>query len=147
MSLINQDAVIVIDGVETSLLATTDRLSRAVIISLFTWRRAAADDPMSGSDPMGWWGDTWPTVANDRIGSRLWLLAREKITNETLERARGYVREALDWMRADGVATDVQCVVTRMGLDAVGLTTTSLRKAGSSLSLRVDNLWGLIRNG
>ncbi len=51
-------------------------LVRAVLISLFTWRRANADDTLP--DPrgfrMGWWGDTYPVVANDRIGSRLWLL-------------------------------------------------------------------------
>lgn len=147
MTTINQTAVIVINGVETPLLAVTDKLSRAVIISLFTWRRAAADDALPGSSPMGWWGDTWPTVANDRIGSRLWLLTREKITAQTLERVRGYVKEALDWMLADGVATDIRCTVERLGLDAISLTTQILRKDGSMVAMRFDDLWSFIRHG
>lgn len=147
MTIINQAAVIVINGVETPLLSVTDKLSRAVIISLFTWRRAAADDVLPGSSPMGWWGDTWPTVANDRIGSRLWLLTREKITPQTLERVRGYVKESLDWMLADGVATDIRYIVERLGLDAISLTTQILRKDGSMVAMRFDDLWSFIRHG
>ena len=41
-----QDVPLYIDGVESSLLAETNPLVRAVIMSLFTWRRAAPDDPI-----------------------------------------------------------------------------------------------------
>ncbi|EPN56356.1 Phage GP46, partial [Pseudomonas syringae pv. actinidiae ICMP 19079] len=59
--------------IEGSLQAS---LLRSVVISLFTWRRAEADDPIDDAERFGWWGDTYPTQANDRIGSRLWLLRR-----------------------------------------------------------------------
>ena len=49
----------------------------------------------------GWWGDTYATVAGDRIGSRLWLLQREKILPLTLQRAEAYAKEALQWMIDD----------------------------------------------
>ncbi|EOW1941973.1 phage GP46 family protein, partial [Yersinia enterocolitica] len=73
----------------------TDNLTRAVIISLFTWRRADPDD--DSEQPMGWWGDSYPTIQNDRIGSRLYLLQRTTLTHNTVELARGYLEQALAW--------------------------------------------------
>ncbi|MEE1920313.1 phage GP46 family protein, partial [Pseudomonas asiatica] len=58
-------------------------LIRTVVISLFTWRRAGPDDPVDDEERYGWWGDSFPRVADDRIGSRLWLLRRVKLTDRT----------------------------------------------------------------
>ncbi|EFX1279405.1 hypothetical protein EZW22_20355 [Shigella sonnei] len=84
-----------VNGRPVSTGASIDLLTRAVIISLFTWRRAGRDD---APRIFGWWGDTWPAVQNDRTGSRLYLLRRSKLTNKTPQLARDYVREALAWM-------------------------------------------------
>ncbi|MBC1112574.1 phage GP46 family protein, partial [Escherichia coli] len=69
-----------VNGKRTCASAPLDPLTRSVVISLFTWRRAEPDD--NADVPMGWWGDTWPAVQNDRYGSRLWLLQRSKLTNQ-----------------------------------------------------------------
>lgn len=42
-------------------------LARAVVISLFTWRRAGESDVVDGLERMGWWGDAFPSVPNDKI--------------------------------------------------------------------------------
>lgn len=65
-----------------------DGLMTAVIISLFTDARAHDDDPLPdervgvSSDRRGWWGDCLPDAQGEQtlesIGSRLWLLWREK---------------------------------------------------------------------
>ena len=83
-------------------------LETAVILSLFTDRRAGATDrlPSGGSDRRGWWGDA--TVPDKPMGSRLWLLAREKTTPALRLRAIAYVREALAWMIEDGIADRVE---------------------------------------
>ncbi|PQK53824.1 phage tail protein, partial [Escherichia coli] len=47
-----------VNGKRTCASAPLDPLTRAVVISLFTWRRAEPDD--NADVPMGWWGDTWP---------------------------------------------------------------------------------------
>jgi len=100
----------------------SDRLTRAVVISLFTWRRAEPDDDTD--TPFGWWGDTWPTVQNDRIGSRLYLLRRSRLTAQTAQKARDYIAQALQWMREDGIVERMDISVTRSGLDTLTATLT-----------------------
>ena len=101
-------------------LASDDTIETAVILSLFTDARADPADalPAGETDRRGWWGDAVPEVEGDCWGSRLWLLAREKQTQETLARAREYAREALSWLLEDGHATriDVHASWVRQGL-------------------------------
>ncbi len=122
-------------------------LVRAVLISLFTWRRANADDTLP--DPrgfrMGWWGDTYPVVANDRIGSRLWLLARAKLTPSTVQRAQDYAEEALQWLIEDGVAARIAVRAERQDLSTLALQCTLFAADGNANAvLRFDNLWSLL---
>ena len=137
-----QDVPLYIDGVESSLLADTDPLVRAVIVSLFTWRRADPDDVVEDTK-WGWWGDNVSDIENDQIGSRLWLLARERLTQSTLNRAEQYAQEALDHLVEDGVATSVTVTAERIRLDGLGLTVTITRD-GKQTNLRFSNVWSLI---
>lgn len=123
-------------AVEGGDLATDEGLATAVAISLFTDRRASGDDVEAegDNDLRGWWGDSYSEEDGDQIGSRLWLLQREKQTRETRERAREYAKEALQWLIDDRVAESVevsaeydapgmlliQCEITRPGGDSVG---------------------------
>lgn len=86
-------------------LASGNDLQTAVIISLFTDRLARADDDYEGNDRRGWWGDTGEEQA---MGSRLWLLRREKLTPRVAVRAEEYALEALSWLKTDGVVGDIQ---------------------------------------
>lgn len=96
-------------GVEQGQLVVEHGLLTSVVMSLFTDRLAEADDELPGGDGdrRGWWADGWPVVDGDRIGSRLWLLNREKHTTETLLRAEEYARESLAWLIEDGVAETI----------------------------------------
>ena len=88
-------------------LESESGLETAVIISLFTDRRARDDDELpdpNNSDKRGWWGDLVAEVADDQIGSRLWLLERAKTTENVLVKAKEYAEESLSWMIEDGVA-------------------------------------------
>lgn len=88
-------------------LATGDDLETAVILSLFTDRRADPDDiiPDGSRDPRGWWGDLGADVP---IGSKLWLLDRAKATEQVRLRAEDYIGQALQWLVDDGVAAAVE---------------------------------------
>ena len=126
----------------------SDPLVRAVIISLFTWRRAHDDDvlPNAGMSRMGWWGDSFPPVANDRIGSRLWLLARSKLTDSTAQQAQDYAEEALQWLIDDGVAARVDVSATRRGISTLALTCTVVNRSGAVVArLQFANLWNFLR--
>ena len=108
-------------------LDEAQELLTSVINSLFTWRRANPDDVVDGSTRYGWWGDTYAEQVGDRVGSRLWLLQREKLTDETLARAQVYAEEALQWMSEDQVADSVQVEVRRLGIESALITVSVIR--------------------
>ena len=121
-----------------------DPLTRAVVISLFTHRRADPDD--NADVPMGWWGDTWPMVANDRYGSKLWLLQRSKLTNALVNTVRTYIRESLQWMLDDGVVSRVDIAVQRTGINELGNSIVLWRRDGP-VTISFNDFWSVIANG
>lgn len=134
-----------LNGEVTDPTTVVNPLPRAVIISLFSWRRANPDD--NAPVPMGWWGDTYPTVSGDRIGSRLWLLGREKITNDTLNRARDYATEAMQWMLDDGVAARIDITSSRSGQDSAVLGIVIYQRDGTSWDMQFDDYWRMLNYG
>lgn len=135
--------ILSINGVLTPASSVSDDLVRAVIISLFTWRSASQGDKAEGQ-VMGWWGDAYASISNDKIGARLWLLGRAKITADTFNLAAQYAQEALLWMKEDGVAARVDVAAERAGKDGLALTVAITRNDGSVLPIRFDNVWGAL---
>lgn len=131
--------ILTINGKKKAVYEVSDPLTRAVIISLFTWRKAGKDDVPE--EVNGWWGDTFPTVQNDRIGSRLYLLKRSKLTNQTPLKAREYITEALQWLTTDGLAARVDVTAARLGINAMSAATVIHKRDGTTLSLSFDDLW------
>lgn len=90
-------------------ISMDEGIETAVIISLFTDRRVGIEElPPLETDRAGWWGDMFSEIENDEIGSKLWLLMREKQTAQTLARVIEYCKEALQWMIEDGIAESVE---------------------------------------
>lgn len=120
------------------------RLIRSVIISLFSWRRADADDVLPADRKEGWWGDVSPNAANDRIGSKLWLLARGKLNADTVAKAKEYTEQSLQWLLDDGVATAVTVETERQGIDrlAVGIT---IARDDAEATIRFADVWDYLR--
>lgn len=116
-------------------------LARAVEISLFTWKRASADDELPGTSKFGWWGDTFPAVQGDQIGSKLWLLMRAKLTTDTLMKAREYARESLQWLIDDRIATAVDVRAERVGAERLDITVIVYKPDQTELNLRFQNVW------
>lgn len=116
-------------------------LTRAVEISLFTWRRAADDDALDDDQRYGWWGDSFPTVADDRIGSRLWLLRRVKLTRQTQLDAEFYAREALQWLIDDGHCNAVEIITERLDAQRLNLRTVLILADGERLDLNPIHSW------
>jgi phage gp46-like protein len=87
-------------------------LETAVTISLFTDAHDVKP-PAPGQQRRGWWADAYPTDANDSpIGSRLWTRRRSVLSTEVLQEMQDDAEEALAWLVADGVASDVTATAT-----------------------------------
>ncbi|MBA8064086.1 phage GP46 family protein [Citrobacter freundii] len=133
-----------VNGKQVSASSQLDPLTRAVVISLFTHQRADPDD--NADVPMGWWGDTWPMVANDRYGSKLWLLQRSKLTNALVNTVRTYIRESLQWMLDDGVVSMIDIDIQRTGINELGNSIVLWRRDGP-VTISFNEFWSVIANG
>jgi phage gp46-like protein len=102
----------------------------AMLVSIFSDRRAASDDdlpagvsdlgaPASWDERRGWIGDALDR-AGRRVGSRLWLLSRAHDDEETRALAESYVDEALSWSADEyGVAPEIAVSWARSGVLAI----------------------------
>lgn len=131
--------ILYVDGLLKEVTDPLAPLVRAVVISLLSWRRAESDDDTE--QPYGWWGDTWPSVQNDRICSRLYLLRRQKLTNKTPQLAREYMNQALAWMTEDGVAARVDVIAERTGIDTLSAAVTIYQRNGTRHNITFDDIW------
>jgi len=111
----------------------SDDLKSAVLVSLFTDRVAPAGyvGPGGDTDPRGWWGDTYEASP---IGSRLWMLARAKKSDQTtlLSLAKTYCTEALQWLLDDGIAASIAVNTFWFKPDAMGITISIAKPSGQT---------------
>ncbi|MFW5901896.1 MAG: phage GP46 family protein [Thermodesulfobacteriota bacterium] len=124
-------------------LATDEGLETAVILSLFTDRRAEEDDDLPGgsSDRRGWWADAYFDRPH---GSRLWLLGREKEQDSVLRRAKTYADEALQWLVDDGVAKEVVVDAEHVRRGVLGIDVSIRRGSGADLERQYEYVWDAI---
>ncbi|HWH86363.1 MAG TPA: phage GP46 family protein [Pseudomonas sp.] len=130
-------------GYENGDLVLETGLLSSALVSLYTHRRARKDDVLPGdaTDLRGWWADVYTEVPGDQIGSRFWLLSREKQLPEVLRRAQDYAQEALRWMLEDGVAAKVETVASVPETGVLRLQITIYHHNGSVESGQYDSLW------
>ncbi|MFC0407910.1 phage GP46 family protein [Roseomonas elaeocarpi] len=123
-------------------LAVDSGLRSAVLVSLFTDRRAAEDFvPTDGtSDRRGWWGDTYEA---DQIGSRLWQYERAKKADGTalLRQVRDSCSEALAWLVEDGVAAKVDVTAAWLNRTTIGLGITISEPDGKLSTFNFSWAW------
>ena len=118
----------------------TSALETAVMVSLFTDARALPGDKLlpGETDPRGWWGDL---VDDLPIGSRLWLLRRDKRLPETLKLARDYIAEALRWLVTDEIAAKVEVETAWASQERIGATIRIFQGDSGTSVLRAEWAW------
>lgn len=125
------------------ILTSDNDMHTAVLISLFTDGLARADDPYEGTDRRGWWGD----LDNEKtIGSRLWLLRREKLTRDVAMRAEQYAEEALAWIKSDGIAREIQATSEIVFPNRLNLIIRYLPPDGDWQEFKFFWLWEQLNN-
>jgi phage gp46-like protein len=128
------------DGTDFS---STDGLETAVFLSLFLDRRLEDGDtpPDNGQDLRGWWADDFATIPNDKIGSRLWLLARSKQEQEILTQAVDYSKEALQWLIDDTVAASIAVTASIIRTGCMGIVVQIVRPTGQAVKFLYNYNW------
>lgn len=122
-------------------LRSDEGLRTAVILSLFTDRRANAGDIIANpGDRRGWWGDQFLVNPGDRFGSRLWQLDRAKNTPGLSRDVEIFCRESLQWMIDDGVARSID-VVVEPGFERQYFSVTIHRQNGVATGFRFSHVW------
>lgn len=136
-------------AIQALLLEQDGGLDTAVILSLFTDRRAEPDDAIPGGsgDRRGTWMDAYAEVDGDKMGSRLWLLERAKLLPETVIRVREYCEEALAWLVRDGVAREVIVsteILRNHPLGIIAATIEIVKPDGAATRYKFDKLWSAV---
>lgn len=121
-------------------LASGHDLETAVLISLFTDQTAAPEDtiPDGSDDPRGWWGDQG---ADRPIGSKLWLRARAKQTQGTLNTVHDDIVEALQWLIDDGVVGRIDVLTEWSRTRFLAAQVTLHRPGRGPTVFRYEVLW------
>ena len=126
-------------------LKECDDLDSAVIISLFTWARAAAGEVDENAPRFGWFGDKIDADSTDSTGSKLYLLKRQKIPNQTMMNARPSLGQALQRLCEDGVATEIKAEVERNASDVNrGDALVQIVRGDRSRTMKFNDLWSFL---
>ncbi len=117
-------------------------LENTVLISLFSDGRANSEDtlPLRDDDRRGWWGDV---LLETPLPSKLWLLERSKITDETQTLAKQYCEEALEHMIEDGLADEIVVTVSRGGINQLNLELKIYKASRGTIFFRWFMNWNL----
>jgi phage gp46-like protein len=115
-------------------------LETSVLISLFSHARAGSDDklPDKNGTRRGWWADA---LLEKPMGSKLWLLERAKITDNTRALTEQYTKDALQWMVDDGVADSIEAESRRNGIYRIDTAVKIIKKDNSNVFFRYFLNW------
>jgi phage gp46-like protein len=125
-------------------------LASAVMVALGTDALADRDDvlPDFSGDRAGWWGDLEPDIWDSwPIGSKLWLLRRDKITDPgsqrgaTITKVERYAREALQPFLDRRIVSRIDVKAARVGLERIDVQITLYRGERDVLDMRYQVLW------
>ncbi|MFH1999962.1 MAG: phage GP46 family protein [Planctomycetota bacterium] len=128
-------------------LQTDPGIETAILVSLFTDRRAESDDllPSANMGRRGWWGDLYQGNTGRRVGSKLWLHSREKVTDQALATIRDEVDESLDWLIEYGLAmrtaVEVEAIRSNLVTPILGIDVKVYRRDGSVMAKNYQYMW------
>jgi phage gp46-like protein len=136
-------------------LDDTQALATAIIVALGTNKLADPSDILpdpNSTDRMGWWGDLdaeeiwdgWP------IGSRLWLLKRSKITDQsaaqgsTVAWVETYITEAIQPFIQRRIGSRFTVDASRVGIEQIDAVVRVYRGPALEIDLQFQVLWNEI---
>lgn len=136
------------DMLATYALQVEDTLQTAIILSLFTDKRAGPDDrlPLNETNRRGWAGDEFIadtfSPGRDDWGTLLWLCYTTKVTGDIPAFAEFTCKEGLAWLVRDGIASRVSVTAEWIGPGADRLAVRPQIYKPDQVSPVYDVLWG-----
>lgn len=115
-------------------LVTGSDLQTAISISLFTDRLARSDDVIDGTDRRGWWGD-------NALGSRLWILRRQRLTTKVAIKSEDFAKEALQWLIDDGVVSSISVSTSIVYPQKLILSISYQQPSGINEAVKYSWVW------
>lgn len=100
---------------ETQDLKIENSYDTDIACSLLTDKRATQSQIAESSKRRGWIGDLASDLTNYEIGSWIWLLSQERLTNSIVNKAVSYGRDCLQWILDLDLATRIQVTGARVG--------------------------------
>ena len=134
-------------AIENGDLVTESGIETAILVSLFTDRRADKNDelPSDVTDLRGWWGDLSQGDKGYHIGSLLWLHGREKVTPRAIALVQERVEAALAWFIELGLAMRVDVLVevirNSIVMPILAISVKVFRRDGSIYARKYQYLW------
>lgn len=121
-------------------LSLDEGLVTQVLICLFTDARADDDDviPDGSGDPRGWPGDTYSDFS---WGSRLWLLEREKLTEDVRLRVEDYARLSMQPLLRAGYARNATVTASIIVPDRIAFQVVLTRPDKTTLTIEITRRW------
>lgn len=109
-------------------------LESAILISLFTDKRVEGK--------RGTWFDSYE---DSELGSRLWLLDREKRVSEIPPRANEYAKESLRWLIEEGIVKTIQVDSYLDGQNSLVIPISVTKPDGNKTNFKFDLVWEALK--
>lgn len=119
-------------------ILTEDFFDTAIIVSVFTDRRANESEVRESHMRRGWIGNE--DTPGIEYGSKVWLYEQARITRSTMNDIAGVVKDALQWFVDDAYAVAVQNPVVTLVSGGLRLE-VKLERPNSKVVKRYFDLW------
>lgn len=113
---------------EDGVFAIENGVISSILISLFTDARVSGD--------RGFWASSFEGID---FGSKLWSLMRETQSSESLELARRWTEQALNWIVDDGLVQDLSVNVSYPKRGVISIVITFKNLEGIQEVFEVEN--------
>ena len=148
---LNEDGLL--DVVIDNGVVQEETIKTALLTSILLNRRADPEDTLPygyqgkdgalTDDRQGWVGDVLDSQGR-LVGSKLWLLDQELATEETVQRAKDYIRAATQWSVDDGYVVRVEITHEWRSANRADLAVSFFMVNGDVFRLRVDYETGAV---
>jgi len=97
-------------------LEGSNSIDTAILMSLFTDKRADVSEIRESSQRRGWWGNLFNDNVGYEIGSKIWLNSSQgRITAENLNSLNTNSLESLAWLKEDNIVDDIKVSSEKTG--------------------------------